>query len=305
MGPRFSCIKATSSRATPLTDCSDSDDDDDQFSSDGKGYKSSAVESATVVRENKLAPRSAVLLPLYIYPSPEAWTPLQEAIAAYPTVFFTVIINPFNGPGLDDLPDECYQKAILTLTCHANVRVLGYVHTSWAKRDIGLVCKDIDKYGQWAERSGNPELKVTGIFVDETPNVYSTESECYLAKLGKRVKEMPGGDDNIIIHNPGCVPDRAFLALPDSTVIFEDTYHNFRTRVSNAVFSAVALSKVDRSKLGCVIHSVPEDLSSDEWLELGRQVREIAGDVFITCLSHLYYESFAPGWAKFVDAMAA
>lgn len=113
-------------------------------------------------------------------------------------MFFTIIINPFNGPGLDDLPDEGYQKAITALTCHANVRVLGYVHTTWARRDIGLVCKDIDKYGQWPERSGNPGLKVTGIFVDETPTEYSVGSESYLAKLGKRVKEMPGGDDNIV-----------------------------------------------------------------------------------------------------------
>lgn len=257
-------------------------------------------------------------------------TELLNRIAAYPTVFFTVIINPFNGPGLDDLPDEGYQKAIPTLTCHANVRVLGYVHTTWARRDIGLVCKDIDKYGQWPERSGNPGLKVTGIFVDETPTEYSVGNESYLAKLGKRVKEMPGGDGNIvrsfyfghplcrhhhagpnadvsikIIHNPGCVPDSRFLALADSSVIFEDSYHKFRTRMSNAVFSAVALSKVGRSKLGCMIHSVPEDLSSDEWLKLVRQVEGIAGDVFITDLSHLYYESFAPGWAKFVDAMAA
>lgn len=300
----LSCIKATStSTATPLNDCTDSEDD--QLSSQWKGYKGQAVESATGVKDTTLAPMSAVLLPLYIYPSPEAWTPLQEAIAAYPTVFFTIIINPFNGPGLDDLPDEGYQKAIPTLTCHANVRVLGYVHTTWARRDIGLVCKDIDKYGQWPERSGNPGLKVTGIFADETPTEYSAESESYLAKLGKRVKEMPGGDDNIIIHNPGCVPDSRFLALADSSVIFEDSYHKFRTRMSNAVFSAVALSKVGRSKLGCMIHSVPEDLGSDEWLKLVRQVEGIAGDVFITDLSHLYYESFAPGWAKFVDAMAA
>lgn len=72
----LSCIKATST-ATPLNDGTDSEDD--QFSSHGKGYKAQAAESATGVKDTTLAPRSAVLLPLYIYPSPEAWTPLQEA----------------------------------------------------------------------------------------------------------------------------------------------------------------------------------------------------------------------------------
>lgn len=77
------------------------------------------------------------------------------------------------------------------------------------------------------------------------------------------------------------------------------------TRVSNAVFSAVALSKVDRSRLGCVIHSIPEDLTPEQWRDLGRQARKIAGNVFVTNLREEPYEAFAPKWMDFVDAMAA
>jgi Spherulation-specific family 4 len=108
-----------------------------------------------------------------------------------------------------------------------------------------------------------------------------------------------------VIHNPGSVPDVAFLKLADSTVIFEDTYHTFETRVSNAVFSATALSIVDRSKLACVIHSIPEDLRGEDWHRLGQQARKIAGDVFMTDLSEHYYANFAPKWVEFVGAMAA
>jgi Spherulation-specific family 4 len=108
-----------------------------------------------------------------------------------------------------------------------------------------------------------------------------------------------------VIHNPGSVPDEAFLKLADSTVIFEDTYHTFETRVSNAIFSASALSMVDRSKLACVIHSIPEDLEGQDWRNLGQQARKIAGDVFMTELSEHYYANFAPKWGEFVDAMAA
>jgi Spherulation-specific family 4 len=108
-----------------------------------------------------------------------------------------------------------------------------------------------------------------------------------------------------VIHNPGSVPDVAFLRLADSTVIFEDTYHTFLTRVSNAVFSASALSTVERSKLACVIHSIPEGLQGEDWHRLGQQARKIAGDVFMTELCEHYYAKFAPKWLDFVDAMAA
>jgi Spherulation-specific family 4 len=108
-----------------------------------------------------------------------------------------------------------------------------------------------------------------------------------------------------VIHNPGSVPDAAFLRLADSTVIFEDTYHTFQTRLSNAVFSAAALSMVDRSKLACVIHSIPEDLKGEDWRNLGQQARKIAVDVFLTDLCEHYYANFAPKWVEFVDAMAA
>jgi Spherulation-specific family 4 len=120
------------------------------------------------------------------------------SIAAYPNVSFTVVINPFNGPGLDDLPDENYQREIPKLTSHPNVRVVGYVHTIWAKRDLALVCKDIEKYAQWPECSGIPGLKVTGVFVDETPNIYDAEAEAYLAMLRTHVKKMPGCEDNVV-----------------------------------------------------------------------------------------------------------
>jgi Spherulation-specific family 4 len=117
---------------------------------------------------------------------------------AYPNVSFTIVVNPFNGPGLEDLPDENYQREIPKLTCHPNVRVVGYVHTNWAKRDLNLVFADIEKYAQWRKHSGVEGLKVSGIFVDETPNIYDADAEAYLAKLRKHAKEMPGGDENVV-----------------------------------------------------------------------------------------------------------
>jgi len=137
---------------------------------------------------------------------------IGSRIAAYPDVSFTVVVNPFNGPGRDDLPDENYRREIPKLTCHPNVKVVGYVHTTWAKRDLALVCQDVEKYAQWPEHSGNPGLNVKGVFVDETPHIYDAEAEAYLAKLRNHVKKMPGGDDNVVrIWHPAppCYPANA------------------------------------------------------------------------------------------------
>jgi Spherulation-specific family 4 len=119
-------------------------------------------------------------------------------ISKHPQVSFTVVINPFNGPGPDDLPDANYQREILKLNGHANVRLVGYVHTLWAKRDLSMVIKDLDRYARWPECSGLPGLSVKGVFVDETPNQYSAEAEAYLAQLRAHVKKMPGGDQNVV-----------------------------------------------------------------------------------------------------------
>lgn len=100
------------------------------------------------------------------------------------------------------------------------------------------------------------------------------------------------------------MPDVAFLKLADSTVVFEDTYHTFQTRVSNHVFAANALTHVDRSKLACVIHSIPEDLTADDWRALGQQARRIAGDVFMTELPEDYYANVAPRFLDFVESIA-
>jgi Spherulation-specific family 4 len=123
---------------------------------------------------------------------------LPNRIVAYPNVSFTIVINPFNGPGLDDLPDANYQREIPRLACHPNVKVVGYIHTTWAKRDLKLVLGDIEKYAAWPARSGIPDLKVSGVFVDETPNIYDAAAEEYLDKLQKHAKRMPGGDENVV-----------------------------------------------------------------------------------------------------------
>lgn len=107
-------------------------------------------------------------------------------------VNFTVVINPFNGPGLDAVPDLCYQREIPTLAKFANVHVIGYIHTSYASRDIEHLRKEIQIYHEWKESSGVPGLAVEGLFVDEVPWQYDEKVASYLQKIRALVSQSRG-----------------------------------------------------------------------------------------------------------------
>jgi hypothetical protein len=114
-------------------------------------------------------------------------------------VNFTVVINPGSGPGPNALPDANYTREIPKLTAYENVRLLGYVHTSYAKRNVSAVRKDIQTYADWPTNSSNPNLAVRGIFFDETPQQYDAQTFSYLEGLTDFVKDLEGlGPDQFV-----------------------------------------------------------------------------------------------------------
>lgn len=130
---------------------------------------------------------------------------MEESIAEYSRISnhtdvnFTVVVNPGSGPGPNALPDGNYTREIPKLARHPNVRLLGYVPTTYTKRNISLVRKDIETYAAWPTNSSNPDLAVRGIFFDETPQQYDERALAYLQNLTTFVKEMDGlGPDNFV-----------------------------------------------------------------------------------------------------------
>ncbi|CAI7667576.1 unnamed protein product [Penicillium manginii] len=253
---------------------------------------------------NSMGPKSKVFVPLYVYPAPGAWSPLEDVISTHPDVNFTVVINPGNGPGPNSLPDANYTREIPKLASHANVRLLGYVHTTYAQRNISLVQKDIETYAAWPTNSSNPDLAVRGIFFDETPQAYSAHSLAYLQNMTDLVRGLKGlGSDPFVVHNPGAIPDSRYLSSADSTVVFEETYNTFEARSGANLFTAIPDS--NRSQLCAVIHSVPDTVEGSKLRELVKEARKVADELFITHLSTNYYASFGNQWSEFVDLMAA
>jgi hypothetical protein len=67
MGAGFSCFKDQVSTSS----------DEDKFDPRKKGYNPYAVDIARM-GDASPAPKSNVLLPLYVYPDPDAWSTLQQ-----------------------------------------------------------------------------------------------------------------------------------------------------------------------------------------------------------------------------------
>jgi len=101
-----------------------------------------------------------------------------------------VVINPYNGPGPNSLPDGNYTREIPKLNAYANVQTIGYVSTAWAKRNLSSILDDIAKYSGWATE--NSSLAVQGIFFDETPSLFDPDSAGYLDTIGITVKVSNG-----------------------------------------------------------------------------------------------------------------
>jgi hypothetical protein len=109
------------------------------------------------------------------------------------------VINPDSGPGDGPTPDVNYTREITKLSIRGNVRLLGYVPTDYARRDISDVYQDIQTYANWPTAGLDPTLAVHGIFFDETPQQYDDASMTYLRNLTRAVKRKNGlGPDNFV-----------------------------------------------------------------------------------------------------------
>ncbi|RMZ70609.1 cell surface [Pyrenophora seminiperda CCB06] len=242
--------------------------------------------------------RSSILLPLYIYPCPNAWEPLYTAIAKHPHLQFLAIINPNSGPGAAPWwPNEDYIREIARLNALPNVKTLGYICATYCKRSLDAALDDIDIYGERGRKDAHQ--RVDGVFVDETVNLYSDEAKKWLDAVDRKVAHSLDYVENpITIHNPGTAVHAALgKPGPDITVVVETSFKHFMTKEYQ---KWLATSPYGRSRTAYMVHSVPEK----EMKKLTLSLREKAGYLFVTSASSGFYESFGSSWAAFVDTMA-
>ena len=149
-----------------------------------------------------------VLIPFYHFPHlyDQEVQKLISFKREYPDIEFLAIVNPDNG----DFSKVQYNFALMIRQLHdANISVLGYVYSSYGKRDPSRLKSRIDawkKYKYWG---------VKGIFIDEVNA--SKQKFDYYKDLSDYIKK----DFSIVVLNPGVIADRAYEKIADIIVVRE------------------------------------------------------------------------------------
>ncbi|EME46783.1 hypothetical protein DOTSEDRAFT_52166 [Dothistroma septosporum NZE10] len=251
------------------------------------------VPAAVILTEKRgsIGLPSTILLPLYLYPTNDAWKPLYKAIEKAPKLNFTVIVNPSNGPGgMTDLMH--FKPALQKLAAFRNVQTVGYVTTENGTRSTGEVQQDILKYSTWSNMPLNCTLN--GIFFDNTPYVEDEETESYLVTINHWAKTAPGiYQPKMVIHKS---TEMSPLALLNGADIMVGEWSYDELRESQASWDM----EKDRSHLGFVVNSVPESASMKD---LVKDMSRSGEFLFATESSKGDAESFGERWKDFVDAM--
>jgi hypothetical protein len=180
-----------------------------------------ALTKQQIVSQESNHPKLQILLPLYIYPNwydknRYAW---KQVISAAKKVSIVAIINPNSGPN-NAPPNSDYQQGIKDLQ-QAGIKIIGYVPSNYAKRDIQAVKADIDLYTKY--------FKVDGIFIDEATS--TSEKARYYQQLYQYIKSS-SKLLNVII-NPGVNVDESYISQSgaDVVVVFENyqkDWNNYR-----------------------------------------------------------------------------
>ncbi|CAG8981998.1 hypothetical protein HYALB_00004866 [Hymenoscyphus albidus] len=261
------------------------------------------VPIAIMFGRNKHHMKTMVLVPLYIYPTYQAWDPLLEAIESHPSTTFAIIINPQSGPGPNPVPDTNFTIQIPRLNQYHNVLNVGYVPTNYSHRPLESVVSDIQTYARWHSNALRG-MGLSGIFLDETPSEWSDEAGMFYQSIESVIRGVGGfGKRPLIIHNPGTVPSPKYLPYTDLNVIFEGPYNTFQAK-SFDIMAFMKSTRISKDKLVCLVHSLPQDMSLEDQGNFLKELKKLAGAVFVTGLSENYYTTFWNGFENWVSQLA-
>lgn len=212
--------------------------------------------------------RTGVLVPMYVYPANvhtnSVYNRLIDIKRRHETVPMWVIVNPASGPGTQ--VDANYTKAIDRLI-GAGCVVLGYVTTSYGKRPVAEVRKEIDLWRKFYPRTH-------GIFFDEMIYEDTDAGSKYQASLNRQAAEAGFWPT---VANPGTdTPGRYFAAdVADVIVVHEGDSWPKEDRLKGDYFGGY--SDYPPSTRAVLLHSTPS-------LDAGalRMVRKYVRWVYVT-----------------------
>jgi hypothetical protein len=192
-----------------------------------------------IVPPKVIKPYKGIIVPAYFYDE-FLW---QKIINTKYSLNYFIIANVNNGPG--KIVDLDYKKWISILN-KSGKRILGYVYSSYAKRDINLVKKDIES---WIELY--PEIK--GFFIDEVSDSKDKKELYYYIEIYKYIKNI--NRNFYVILNPGNFDiNLELLKFSDSIVVFEDDYKEFKK-----IDLPLWLKEFSQNKFISIVYNVPKN----------------------------------------------
>lgn len=156
------------------------------------------------------SPRLTLMVPAYFYPVGPGEKFWEMLIQAAPRAPIVVIANPASGPGAQEDPNY---TQMLDRVSRAEITVIGYVATSYAKRNLSEVKSDIDRWLRFY-----PQIK--GILLDEQTS--GADRVDYYADLGKYIRaRIPKA---LVVSNPGTVCAEEYIShnVVDVVCLFEN-----------------------------------------------------------------------------------
>ncbi|KAF7956169.1 hypothetical protein EAE96_005089 [Botrytis aclada] len=239
-----------------------------------------------------MLPSLSILLPLYIYPLPLAWNWLLTTIPLYPSITYTLIINPHSGPGaFNSFPDPIYIDAIASLNAFENVQLLGYVDTAYMHRTVEDVVAEVDTYNHWQANS-EKDIHMHGIFFDDCVSNWNSSTSQFMSTIASSAH----GNNLSVTFNPGVLADPAFFSLADNILMIEDAYD-----VSKALPSIDSIPPNQRSKSSIIFHHFAGSASDQATL-----VRELVNkgitSLYITTKDYVIQSDL---WTQFNAAISS
>uniref|UniRef100_A0A914Z592 Spherulation-specific family 4 n=1 Tax=Panagrolaimus superbus TaxID=310955 RepID=A0A914Z592_9BILA len=218
------------------------------------------------------AKQPSILVPLYIYPEDNAWQPFYNAIKNFSNVKFDVIVNVENGPGNGKYPGRDYIAGVAKLRLFSNVRIIGYVYTSYGKRSAAQVNADVNKYANWKSYTKD-NIRIDGIFFDEVPEA---------ANMATYLKILTGTN----------VP-KPFYNVTDNIVFFESPWSQYS---SNQLTQVKGLE----SKSSVIIHTFT-GTDAEQQSTVAKWAAAGIASVYITTSAD--YDSVSSKWIQLCAAV--
>ena len=222
-----------------------------------------------------------LLVPAYFYPAGDgqlAWKELVKSAAKAPIV---AIVNPDSGPGKKVDPNY---TQIFRLRKDSRLTLIGYVTLSYAKRPLGDVKADIDR---WLELYPD----VQGIFFDEQPSGaehVGFVQECSMHALSR----IPKG---VLVSNPGVVCAREyFTAVPALTICLFEHHQGFENYRLPEWADAL-----QPSRFAILHYDLPDAAQMRRTLQAAIQQR--SGYAYLTDRKNMPWEGLPAYWQEEIE----